>query len=328
MLEPSVSHVFSSFDFGKSGGLNPRNLKAFQAALKTCAPDILFTYNWGAIEAAVANRAGPRLAHIHFEDGFGPDETIDRQHMRRVLMRRLTLNASTTVVPSRMLHRVALAKWKLPQNRVVYIPNGVDLTRFEALRQPEAAQHPGPVIVGSVGPLRPEKNYPRLVRIFAAARAQAEDDSARLVIYGAGPSRDAIVEEAAHAGVSRVVDLPGETATPERAYRQFSIFALSSDTEQMPLSLIEAMASGLPALCANVGDISEMVAAENGKFVVSADNEETLAQRLAELMRDAPLRRRLGEANAHKARADYAFDTMLARHEALYDAAIAKVAVE
>src|ERR1043166_6934535 len=59
-------------------------------------PDILITYNWGAIEWAMFNRLFARRKHIHLEDGFGPDEA-DQQKRRRVITRRLMLRRSTVV---------------------------------------------------------------------------------------------------------------------------------------------------------------------------------------------------------------------------------------
>src|SRR5579863_9956532 len=93
-------------------------------------PDLLLTYNWGSMVWALANRFGPGIPHLHFEDGFGPEEA-DRQLKRRVITRRFALaKAQRVVVPSQTLTCLARDHWRLSQDRILYIPNGIDTDRF------------------------------------------------------------------------------------------------------------------------------------------------------------------------------------------------------
>ena len=157
------------------------NVRRFRRRLRAIAPDLLVTYNWGAIEWAMANI--PRLVrHIHVEDGFWPEERA-RQLPRRVLTRRLVLARSTVAVPSRTLWRIATEVWRLDPRRVRYVPNGIDLARFAGTR--EAGAEP---VIGTVAALRPEKNLARLLRAF---RLVADVMPARLVIVGDGSERPA-----------------------------------------------------------------------------------------------------------------------------------------
>jgi glycosyltransferase involved in cell wall biosynthesis len=92
---------------------------------------------------------------------------------------------------------------------------------------------------------------------------------------------------------------------------------LSSDTEQMPLSLIEAMASGLPVAATDVGDVRLMLAAENAPFVTALD-DAALAASIAALVADGGLRRHIGAANLAKARRDFGQAAMFAAYGALW----------
>src|SRR5438309_11790976 len=84
-------------------------------------PDLLVTYNWGAMEWAAADLFA-RIPHLHIEDGFGPEE-IAEQLPRRVLFRRLVLNRrSTVVLPSRTLMAIATDIWKIAAERRIFIP--------------------------------------------------------------------------------------------------------------------------------------------------------------------------------------------------------------
>ncbi|HEY8289937.1 MAG TPA: glycosyltransferase [Acetobacteraceae bacterium] len=286
------------------------NVLRFHRLLRQWRPAMLVTCNWGAIEFALANLL-PVARHLHVVDGFGPEER-DAQLPRRVLVRRLALSRTTVVVPSRTLLRIATDTWKLDPRRVRYVPNGVDLARF----QPAGARAQGnevPVI-GTVAALRPEKNLARLLRAFARI---ADTHPARLVIVGDGGERQALLALAASLGIAERVTFTGHRDDTPALYAGFDIFALSSDTEQMPLSVLEAMASGLPVVSTDVGDVRSMVAEQNGPLVAGAD-EAVLAGALAALLSDPVRRAAVGAANLAKARRDFDQAAMFAAWRALW----------
>lgn len=299
----------------KSRAVSVSNLLALRRKIAAARPDVLCTYNFGALEAAIANAAGLRAPHIHHEDGFGPDETLERQKTRRVLMRRLTLGRSLVVVPSQTLKTLAVGRWKLSPSQVRYVPNGVDIARFAC---PARAPRSGPVVVGFVGALRPEKNVARLIRAFSKI---APSDAARLMIYGDGPERSALERLAAGSGAADRIAFRGATSRPEDAYTEFDVFALSSDTEQMPLSMMEAMAAGLPVAAMGVGDVAQMASIENRPFIAPEGDEAAFEAALSMMVLDDALRRRLGAANAERARREFSIERMVAAHFAIYDEA-------
>ena len=89
----------------------------------------------------------------------------------------------------------------------------------------------------------------------------------------------------------------------------FDVFALTSDTEQMPLSLMEAMASGLPVVSTDVGDVRAMLAPENLPWVGARD-DTVVADLLASLLADRGARARVGAANRAKAERDFDQEVM------------------
>jgi glycosyltransferase involved in cell wall biosynthesis len=107
-------------------------------------------------------------------------------------------------------------------------------------------------------------------------------------------------------------------AQPQALYAGFDVFALSSDTEQMPLSVLEAMAARLPVAATDVGDVRGMLAEANGRFVVPRD-DAALAEALSGLLRDPARRRAIGADNRAKAERDYDQATMFAAWAALFD---------
>ncbi len=294
--------------FAKGGGIAPRNVGLVRGILGTIRPDALLTYNFGAIEAALAHRLWSACRHLHVEDGFGPEETDGRQLMRRVWLRRLALSrSSTVVVPSRTLERIALSRWRFPASQVVYLPNGIDVGRFAPAARDRSTSG---LTLGTVCALRPEKNILRLLRAFAALpRVLVE----RLVIAGDGPEQAALAAAVDRLGLASKVEFLGHAARPEAVLRTLDLFALTSDTEQMPLSLLEAMATGLPVVATDVGDVRDMLPVPQHPFVVARDDDAALASSLAVLASNGHLRRRLGAANRAHICAHFTEDVMVRR---------------
>jgi glycosyltransferase involved in cell wall biosynthesis len=301
LLDPGLDVRFPQVGVRK--GDTRGNLCRFRAALRDIAPDLLVTSNWGSIEWAVA-RIGTGVPHLHMEDGFGPEERA-RQVARRVFARRLLLRRATVVLPSRLLWRIATETWRLPQSSLRLLPNGIDVDRFAAARPRRTVK---PVVIGTVAALRPEKNIARLIRALARLPAPMKT---RLVIVGDGSERPALQALAAAEGVGAQVEFVGHRADPAPLYAGFDIFALSSDTEQMPLSVLEAMASGLPVAATDVGDVAAMLDPANRPYVVARE-DGALADALAGLAARSDLRASLGAANRARAEAEFAETDMVA----------------
>jgi glycosyltransferase involved in cell wall biosynthesis len=278
----------------------------YRGLLRKWKPDVLITCNWGAIEFALANIV-PITRHLHVVDGFGPEERAS-QIRRRVLVRRLALSRTPVVLPSRNLVRIARDDWKLSSEVIRYVPNGIDLARFATDGSERGTGEP---VIGTVAALREEKNIARLLRAFAALSA------GRLIIVGDGPERPALEALAAALCIADRVRFAGHHQDTAGFYAQFDIFALSSDTEQMPLSVIEAMASGLPVVSTAVGDVSLMVADENTQFIVPLD-DAAMSTAFAALIGEPDTRRQIGRANLAKARRDFDQAAMFAAHGALW----------
>lgn len=312
----------ASFPFGfppLAGRFGVRRLQVLARAMQPF--DLILTYNWGAMDAAMAHALfapAMKLAPlVHHEDGFNADEA-DRLSLRRNWFRRVALaRASALVVPSRRLEEIALGVWHQPHARVQRILNGIDtgalVRKPKADALPRVIKRPGEKWLGTLAGLRPVKNLPRLVRAFAAM-----DPQWQLVILGEGPERVAIMDEAMRLDIGHRVHLPGHVPDPASVVGLFDLFALSSDSEQAPLSVIEGMAAGLAVASTDVGDVAEMVSPDNAAFIVPAGDEAALGRALATLGADEALRRRIGAANQVRARSEFDEKAMAARYAALY----------
>ncbi len=299
----------------------PRSLARVRALITAEAPDLLLTYNWGAIEVALANGLIGGCDHIHFESGFRAEEG-NGQLWRRNVFRHFALSrAKKLVVPSETLMSIAAKAWRIPADKLQQIPNGVDFLRYNG--QPGKRENPSLLAdihgartaIGTVAPLRPEKNVGRLLRAFAAL---PDDQECVLVVAGDGVEMAPLQRLAADLGIAARTHFLGHVEDVPAVLRGMDVFALSSDTEQMPNSLLQAMAAGRPVAAVDVGDVARIVAPENRTFVVPRETEGSLTAALASLASDAERRAELGRLNQERIRAHYSMDGMIAAYAALF----------
>ncbi|MCT2559828.1 glycosyltransferase family 4 protein [Tsuneonella sp. YG55] len=307
------------------GRPTPGRLKRLAEAMR--GYDLVLTYNWGAMDAVMANtlfgEAFGLPPLIHHEDGFNEDEQ-QRLKPARNWYRRIALGrAKGLVVPSETLEEIALTTWAQPIGRVRRIPNGIDTEAFAKPPKPDALpgliKRPGEFWVGTLAGLRPVKNLPALVRAVAPL-----PEFCQLVIVGEGPERETIRAEAERLGVEHRVHLAGFAHAPERFVGLFDLFALSSHSEQFPISLVEAMAAGRPVAAYDVGDVAEMVSDANRPLIVPRGDEDALSRAIGGLLYDTEGRAALRKANKAKARREFDEKTMIAAYRRLYASAMGR----
>lgn len=291
--------------------LLPVRFSVTRSWLRLLRPELILTYGFEALAGAFANRWNSIAPQVHHEDGFDDDEWLRLRWPRAKLRRLACSGTSRVVVPSRALERIALQSWGIACDKVCRIANGIDVERFSRAPRADAVpgfeRQPGELIIGTVSGFRRVENLERLVRVFAVS---LHAEAARLVIVGDGPTRGDLIRVIVEQGLESRIVLPGYVPEPESFLGLFDIFAMSSDTEQMPLRLMQAMAAGLPAVATDVGDIKAMVSEPNRDFVVDPANEGAFAAKLDGLLRDGQLRMGLGRANRAKAQRDFRFETM------------------
>ena len=299
-------------------------------------PRLLCTYNFGSVDAGLAALSLGGVPHVHHEDGFLPDEARG-QMLRRTLMRRIALvRTSRVVVISNTLLQIALQTWRLDPDQVQLIPNGIDLERFAPRTRDVSVRARLGIgseafLVGAVGHLRPEKNFARLLH------AASHLPQAHVLILGEGGERARLEQLASSLGMHGRVHLPGYDSDPRGYYGAMDVFVISSDTEQTPLALLEAMAMGLPAVGTGVGDVASILGPAASDWIVplalgpqdrasapcsESDVVANMAGRLQLLARDGDLRQDLGAKARQTVQARFDERDMLRAYRHLFERAV------
>ena len=325
-IDPAIPVTYPEDFPALAGRPFPRRLHRIAQAM--LGHDLVLTYNWGAMDAVMAHTLFAEALRlpplVHHEDGFNQDEAERLKPVRNWFRRLALARAQGLVVPSRRLETIARQVWHQPRGMVRRIANGIPVQaygqscRSDAL--PRVIKRDGELWLGTLAGLRAVKNLPRLVRAFAAMPAEWQ-----LVILGEGPERDAIRRTATELGIGHRVHLPGFVADPAKVLGLFDLFALSSDSEQFPISVVEAMAAGLAVASPRVGDVEAMVSGENRRFITPMGDDGALAAALCELAADPALRAAVGAANRTRAQAEYDEAAMVEAYRRTYAGALGQL---
>lgn len=176
------------------------------------------------------------------------------------------------------------------------------------------------LVVGAVASLTPKKDHQTLLAAFAAGLGAG--DSTRLVLVGGGRLDAELRAAARQLGIGDRVVFAGARDDVLALLPAFDIFALSSRHEGLPIALVEAMATGLPAVATTVGGVPELITHGVDGLLVPPGDASAFAAALAKLASDPPLRTTIGEAARERA-GQLDLSRAIHRTQEIYDTVLA-----
>jgi L-malate glycosyltransferase len=208
----------------------------------------------------------------------------------------------------------------VPSARAVTVHEGIDIERVERAEPANLhadfwLPHQAP-IVGNVAALVPHKGQRHLIDAAKTVVQQVPD--ARFVIAGEGELRPALERQIKESHLEKHVLLAGFRPDVLSVHKAFDIFVMSSVTEGLGTSLLDAMAAGKPIVATRTGGIPEVVADGETGLLVAPRDHDALAEAVVCLLTDAELRRRMGEAGRARARALFSAEGMVQNTLHLY----------
>ncbi|MFZ5830720.1 MAG: glycosyltransferase [Planctomycetota bacterium] len=248
----------------------------------------------------------------------------DLPNRKRMIFNRLMLRRSDRVVGvGESVRRALVRNEGLPSRRVGVIYNGVDAAAFArnghpaALVRAECGVAPDDFVVIQVARLDHLKDHVTAIRTIE--RLSKRCPQARLILVGDGPEQARIEAEIAERRVSANVRLMGLRSDVARLLHAADAFLLTSISEGIPVTVIEAMAAGLPVVSTNVGGVGEIVVDGRTGFLAPSGGDAALATALERLAADGALRRELGASGRQRAQTVFSQQEMHQAYAACYE---------
>lgn len=291
-----------------------RVLPRFLSLLRRIRPEVLLTVDapYAVLYAVLAKRLKIARKLVIAVHSFGK---IKRTR-EMAFARRFAAGATDVLIVLTESHRRFLLEqegWQA--HEVVVIPNGVDLQRFTPeggnLRE-QWGLSPNTPAFGVVAGLRPEKNLFRFLRV--AQQVLSALVEARAFVVGDGELRHDLETSSQQMQCASRIVFTGALHDIPAVWRSLDVAVLTSDTEVLPMTLIEAAACAVPAVSTDVGAVRDVVLDGQTGFVVPVEDEDTLAERILYLLRHPEERRAMGRRAREHAEAHFDLRQMVERY--------------
>ncbi|HVN75874.1 MAG TPA: glycosyltransferase family 4 protein [Thermoanaerobaculaceae bacterium] len=294
-----------------------------RSAIRRFGPDVVHTHSSkaGILGRLAARRERvPIVVHSIHGFGFGPHQP---QPVRWAFLSAERVAARWTtafIAVSRRNLDDGARMGLFRRERARVIRSGIDLAAFRAHSGGERVRTelgipPNAPLVVQIACFKSQKAPERFVEL--AARLAARVPAAHFLLVGDGALRGALERGRREAGLERRLHLPGWRRDVPAILDAATVVTLTSRFEGLPRALVEALAAGVPVVAMAVDGVSEAVRDGKNGFLVAEGDVEALAARVAELLSDEPLRRRLA-GGAAAGLAEFERDTMVRQQEALY----------
>lgn len=218
----------------------------------------------------------------------------------------------TTVAVSEDIRNVLISRFGFREDKVEVIHNGIELPPF-----PFPCSKNGAFVIGSSGRLFPVKDYPLMVEIARAVAATGTDD-VRFELAGDGPERSALEAQIQCNGLGAGFILKGHQNDMNSFYRGLDVYLNTSVHEGIPMTILEALAHGLPVIAPAVGGIVEIIDDGTQGFLVGSRTPREFAEKCLILRNNWEERERMARAARKKAEQDFSAERMAERYYQIY----------
>lgn len=305
------------YALNKPPGLGLGMFLRFWRLLRKLRPDIVHSSNLAALECQPLAALAGVPARVHAEHGWDVADLHGTSRKYQLLRRVLSRWVHRHVTVSADLADYLRERAGVPAERIQHICNGVNTWRFHPRRERDAD---APFVIGTVGRMQRVKDQVTLAHAFVKLQALVPErfPRLRLVCIGDGPEYDAVRAVLADAGVQGQAWLPGNRDDIPEQLRQMDVFALPSLAEGIPVTVLEAMATGLPVVASRVGGLPELVLEGRTGALVPPADADALAEVLAAYVTDPEAVPVQGRAARERAEQAFSLESMVARYVDLY----------
>lgn len=240
-----------------------------------------------------------------------------------LLMRRFLARMTSKVIAvSDDAREVAVNVEKIPQEKVITIFNGIDTQKYRLnidiiAKKLEIGVSAYDFVIGIVARLAPEKDHNMLLDAFRIVRERM-NQGIKLVIVGGGDLREELENKAKLLSINDDVIFLGERHDIPELLAAFNLFALSSTTEGLSITLLEAMAAELPIVATDVGGNPEIVLNDQTGLIVPAKSPDSMAQSIMKIINNKNMAEKMGEAGREMVCANFSLEAMIQKHDEIW----------
>jgi len=282
-------------------------------------PDIVHSQSWSGVDTAIAKLLTRDIRLVHSEHGRNFPHLDAEPWGRRIARRGVYQLADAAFAVSSELRDFYCCETGFSVQRMRVIPNGVDVRRIDEANWRGVREEFGlaadDFVIGTVARLDATKDTMTLARAFARL---PQHGKLKLLVVGDGSERARLEQFAAESGLKAAIIFAGARLDVPRLLGAMNVFALSSLSEGMPITVLEAMAARLPVVATNVGALPELIEEGLTGFLVEPRQAEAMAERLARLYDNQQLAKQFGDAARQRVEYDFSLDMMLRRYAELY----------
>ncbi len=297
--------------FHKELGFSLKALWRMHKYLNSFKPDVIHTHLSGCVYAIPwALLHGVTLLHtIHNRPIYEVSGSI-----RIVLNSLYKKGRAIPIAISGIIAKEAVDLYNIAPGLVETILNPVDLARFPKIKTTERKKHSNEVLYANVARFSHQKNHAGLVEAFS--RVWKELPNARLILMGDGELKENVEKKVKELGMKDQVEFTGNVSDIPQRLAKVDIFVLSSHYEGLPMTILEAMAAGLPVIATAAGGVPDIVK-DNG-ILVNVGDTDGLANAMIMLGKDEKLRKKMGEIALIEVE-KYDISEVTAQYEQLYE---------
>ncbi|MBF0341832.1 MAG: TIGR03088 family PEP-CTERM/XrtA system glycosyltransferase [Magnetococcales bacterium] len=300
----------------KQEGKDPAVWWRLWKLLRTLRPDLVHACNLATLEAAIPTRLAGVKRFVHAEHGRDTHDP-DGTRWKYLLLRRLLTPWVDAFVPvSRDLEQWMTQSVRIPPDKIHPILNGVSWP--DDATQPMDRERSRPFTIGSIGRLWPIKDPVNLLRAFHRLCQALPETPVELILVGDGPERNTIESLAEQWHLTRRMRITGWQNDVTPFFRQFDLFVLPSKAEGTPLTVLEAMAHGLPVVATRVGGVPDLVVEGVTGCLVPPGDPQALADAILDYLLHPDKGKAHGASGAARVRERFSLDAMLAAYEKLF----------
>ena len=311
------------YDLGKGAGPDRLMPLKIASVLRAYRPDIIHSQSWSGVDTALAKLIAHNRARLIQSEHGRSFPFVDGESLKRRLARRCLYQLSGAVFAvSEEVRDYYCRETGFPTGRMQVIRNGIDVRRIDSADPSHAREElgfsSGDFVIGTVSRLDRTKDTITLLQAFDALTRMTDRRVVRLLIVGEGDERVRLERFVAEMSLAGQVVFAGERTDVPRLLKVMDVFALSSITEGMPITVLEAMSASLPVVVTGVRALPAMVIEGSTSYLVRPRDHVALAEGLAKIVNHPDSGRECGRAGRRKVERDFTLDQMLGRYRDLY----------